>query len=224
MIPMVRFRPFLFLIPLLLLGGCSSNPSGPGTNFTVPLGRWLQVRTFSDLSYQHQVRSSLDLLSYTGGTLRDSSFVWNGTDWTLDSVSTIAITFESVGDGYQRTREVGPSITDTTVRYWYFFKRGDSLYYYRGMRFLGTNVGLEGRWSSDTLDRSLGGAAYALDFQQGHLDYSASGVSSPLTYTVSGDTLHVDGGAFPFGDRYELFPGWSLYVTNHITGGYALRH
>jgi hypothetical protein len=215
------------MLLMLVVLGCSGDPvaTDPADQI-MPLGTWSRTQAYADGGGDRRLVSTVIISSQTTGILRDSFFV-RGTDaWTFDSLAEVDLRFSSVGDGYLHTTEVDRRHSDTTVRYWYFFKRGDSLYYYRGMRFLGRNVGLDGIWGSDVSDSLIDGRSYSLAFSHGELTYGSvgDGVSATVKYgySVAGDTLSLHGGALPFGDRYEVFPGWSLYITNHAFG-YARR-
>lgn len=229
---MLFSHPTYRLLPLLLLlaiAGCSETPTSVSSNPLVPLGRWSLVRTYqaSGGSGPSQIRSRLDLTSQTTGRMRDSVFVEDAGGWSLVSVSDVTLQFESVGDGYLRTLEINREKGDTLLRYWYFFRRGGRLFYYRGMRFLGANAALAGSWSTDAADMEISGSRYFLSFADGHATWSVQGNNAlpeeTHPYVVSGDTIRFPGVAFAFGDRYEVFPGWSLYITNHVPeDGYSL--
>src|SRR5688500_17865279 len=133
----VQFRSILVLFVLsVLVAGCGDPvQSSPPTY--APTGYWWYRQT--DSATGHTLRSRLLLESSKGtGTLIDTVSYPAAGGGMVDSIIRRRLEFTPVGDGYQRmltiTEQTG-SAADTTLDYWYFFRRGDTLLYFSGMRF-----------------------------------------------------------------------------------------
>ncbi len=216
------------LLPVLLLlfAGCDDSgttPISPGP----PSGSWLNVQTYTIGGTEMRRTSNLTILSQTEGSLIDTVFGLVSGEWTVDSVIRVDLRFNPVGDGYQRTYEihmVPGSAPDTTLRYWYLFRRGDSLVHYIGMRFLGANAGLTGEWRNDPADTAFLGLCHALKFTDNSVvildDCGTPFSEGPMyDYEVDRDTLKISGRQL-YGARFEVVPGWSLYLTARPSVGY----
>jgi hypothetical protein len=174
-------------------------------------------------------RSYITLGSPKGDSIVDSTWVQNGSEWRLDTIRQLRFEFYPVGDGYDRAVEVhkvGGETVDTTLHYWYFFTRGDTLFHYVGMRFLGNNSGLKGTWVTEAKDAAYLNGYCSLSFdgdsvtiQQG--SGSSGGVTGVYSYSTNRDTIHIDTDTFAYGDRYELLPGIHLYITSRATSPYV---
>jgi hypothetical protein len=216
------------LLPVILAavaGGCDSSPQFSQSG--VLSGNWIYSRfdTAAGVAFR---RASLLQLSDTVGMKYDTTFEQLGVGWGIDSTTMTRLEFQGVGDGYQRAREIRQTETtiDTTVRYWYFFKRGDSLFYYVGMRYLGGSSGLVGTWKNEDRDSADVGGMTTLDFAGDNMVAirvkSGTQVQNETrAYRTKGDTLTFDGLPTPYGDRYEVVPGFALYITTRATGGYV---
>lgn len=218
----------VMLLAVFMLHGCGDDqpvaPIAPG----IPVGVWASDQHFSIGGVERMRRSRLELTSQTTGTLTDSLFTRQGIDWGFDSLAILQLKFQGVADGYQRAleiREFNGIPADTTLSYWYLFRRGDSLFHYIGMRFAGVNPGLQGSWSNDPADTTMLGGCLQLAFTSDSVSISNC-TTSPTTrltypYHANRDTLIVNGRPL-YGTRYEIVPGWSLYITGRATGGYQL--
>jgi hypothetical protein len=152
----------------------------------------------------------------------------NGT-WEIDSTAIATLRFQSIGDGYQRAVEVhnaGTADADSLVRYWYFFKRGDSLHYYVGMRFLGNNPGLVGTWRTDERDSALLKGTTWLNFYADSVDINLRSdllgdIDRTYSYHTEQNILVVDGIGDFYGDRFEVVPGSSLYISSRLSEGFT---
>jgi hypothetical protein len=232
-IAIMRFRlyipPALLLMTLLLLAGCGDN-AAQFVSIGVPRGTWVYSRLDTQGGEERRHTRTLTL-DDTLGTLDDTLLTRRSSvSWSIDSVSRTTMSFQSIGDGYQRTVEIrsgGSTLPDTSIRYYYFFKRGDSLSYYAGMRFVGSGARLLDTWKSDERDTLLLGESIGLSFRSDSVSVTRrpmlhAGSDTVLPYRTKGDTLTIDGFT-TFGDRYEVIPGWSLYITTHASPGYARK-
>jgi len=218
----------MVLVGLLSVIGCGDNGSNPVTS-GIPTGVWFNEESFSLGGTQLQRKSYLTLGSQAEGTLVDTIFALQGGEWTVDSVVVTDLRFGPVGDGYQRTFEIHNAETvtpDTVLRYWFLFRRGDSLFHYIGMRFLGQNTGLVGEWHNDESDTLLldGCSRLAFDKDSVRITDRCGSVDSVITsyaYRADRDTLTITGRQL-YGTRFEVVPGWSLYLTTRATGGYRI--
>lgn len=222
-------RSLLLLAPALFFVACES-ATGP-VSFDIPLGRYARVEeTILGGVHQRRVRSIL-LTSQQTGWVYDSLWTDRGTGLTLDSTTETTLRFQLTGDGYQRTLEVRSSGTevDSAYRYWFFFKRNDSLYYYLGDRLLGHGGTLVGRWESDVRDSALNGGRYAMTFAADSVtitgNYGGSGaINGVYGYHADGRTLTIGGVPMGLPTRYEVVPALALYLTTSATGGFGPVH
>lgn len=209
-----------------MLHGCGDDQPVAPIAPPIPVGRWSSEQSFSIGGVERMLRSRLYLSSQTTGTVTDSLFTRQGLGWQFDSVAILELRFQGVADGYQRTLEIrtpNGTTADTTLSYRYFLRRGDSLFYYVGMRFAGANAGLKGVWNNDPADTMLLGGCLQLAFASDSVAISSCAESAAITYAyrTSNDTLIVNGRPL-YGTRYEVVPGWSLYITGRATGGYQI--
>jgi hypothetical protein len=225
----------LFLFPLLLfvlvlsLTGCDSGVEPDDTS--IPVGLYL----YSDQSPQGDVtlerHYSVILFSESEGLLTDTTYIIRDGQRTLDSIRETELSFANGGAGYRRAIEIekiGGVPVDTTVHYWRFVRRGDSLFCYVGDRFTGFNIGLEGSWWSEPDDSAAAGWRTDLDFTGDSLRVRHVPDVGPGTgrfaYAEDHNILTLDKTS-PFrGDRYQIIPGWALYITTRGTQGYVLVH
>lgn len=222
-------RSLILLAPALLLVACES-ASGP-VSFDIPMGRYARVEeTILGGVHERRVRS-IFLTSQQTGWVYDSLWTDRGAGLVLDSTTEIALHFQLAGDGYQRTLEVRRTGTeiDSAYRYWFFFKRNDSLYYYLGDRLLGHGGTLLGEWESDARDSALNGGRYAMSFTADSVtitgNHAGSGaINGVYVYHAEGRTLTVIGIPINLPTRYEVVPALALYLTTPATGGFGPVH
>jgi hypothetical protein len=214
---------------ILFAAGCQSGtePSSSG----IPIGLYASESTATRGGVEtRQVRTIL-LPSQLEGRIYDTLFTLRNGVWQADTMAETELHFQLVGDGYQRTVEVHHTMTapaDSSIGYWYFFRRGDSLYYYTGQRLLGNSPGLVGSWESDARDTAFSHRYYALHFTHDSVGvtYKAHPVgdlSGMYTYQAAGNSLTIQGLPLSLGSRYEIVPGWSLYLTSQATHGFKAR-
>jgi hypothetical protein len=213
----------------VLLAGCEggTEPNSSG----IPIGIYTNVEqgVQGGLETRH-VRTIL-IPTQTGGHLYDTIFTMRNGAWEMDSTAETELRFQLVGDGYQRTVEIrrdSSAPADSSIAYWYFFRRGDSLYHYTGQRLLGNNVGIVGSWESDPRDTAFTHRYYALRFTADSVsvtykDHPVGDLSGIYPYKAVGSTLTIQGLPLTLGSRYEVVPGWSLYLTTQATRGYKAR-
>lgn len=213
------------LVALLPLPGasCGSDPSAP-FGATVPTGKW-RLDTLGAGGEERHVMV-IDIASSTNGRIHDTLFVDSSGSWAARRVVEQRLRISSLGDGYHRvvesTMSDSTTVIDSIPRYWYFITRADTTRFYRGMRFTGGNVGLVGAWRLDRPDSLL---------LNGYLDLvitgdtirvdNASSIPVPTGhyhYLLDGSALMIDNVTFGFGgDRYEVVPGASLYITGYLS-------
>lgn len=228
-----RFLDMLALAALILAGaisavGCSDSGSNPVTS-GIPAGVWFNEESFTLGGTQLQRKSYLTVSSQSEGVLTDTIFALRNGEWKVDSVVATDLRFNPVGDGYQRTLEIYNAATvapDTVLRYWFLFRRGDSLFHYVGMRFVGQNPGLVGEWHNDENDILLLNGCSRLTFGMDSVAITdrceaADSVRTSYLYQTNKDTLTITGRQL-YGTRFEVVPGWSLYLTTRATGGYRI--
>lgn len=214
------------LVAAAMLHGCGDDQPVAPIAPPIPVGSWGSDQNFSVGGVERMRHSRLELTSQTTGTVTDSLFTRQGAGWQFDSVEIRQLQFQGVADGYQRTLEIrqpGQTTPDTTLSYRYFFRRGDSLFYYVGMRFAGANAGLQGVWSNDPADTTMLGGCLQLAFASDSVAIGSCAASAATAYSyhTTHDTLIVNGRPL-YGTRYEVVPGWSLYITSRATGGYRI--
>ena len=215
------------LFILLLLGGCDSGVEPVDTS--IPVGLYLCVDQSPQGDVTLERRSSILLMSENGGLLRDTTYLIVNGQRTLDSIRETELSFANGGAGYRRAIEIhkiGGVPVDTTVHYWRFLRQGDSLIYYMGDRFTGYNIGLEGSWWSEPDDSAAIGWRTDLDFTADSLRIrhipDIGGGTGHFAYKGERNVLTLDRRS-PFeGDRYQIIPGWALYITTRGTQGYTL--
>lgn len=219
---------FAVILLGLLLIGCEggTEPNSP----SIPIGLYRHAEQSTQGGVETKRVRTILLPSQLEGHIYDTLYTLHNGSWEADSTAEIELHFQLVGDGYQRTTEVhrGEGMTaDTTIGYWYFFRRGDSLYYYMGHRLLGTNAGIVGSWESDPRDTAATRRYYALNFTRDSVSitYKARQVGD-LTgiyrYQTDRNKITIAGLPFSLGSRYEVVPGWSLYLTSEATVGYEV--
>jgi|GEM_PF-6652592 len=214
-----RLAPLLLLLGSLIVAGCGSEtpPLAPGSYS----GTWRYASTLTGSGNDTLYTSTLELTRTSDATINDTLRLMPS--GTLLSTTSRSIQFTDVLDGYQRGVEVDGNGGDSTVRYWYFFKVGSRLTFYRGMRFRGNNVGLQGAWALDSNDRHLAHPGLDLTFRDDSVALLNNDTMGPTNgiyhYTVSTNTLLVDGKPLPYGNRYEVIPGY-LYITSHADREY----
>lgn len=172
----------------------------------------------------------LEITGASSGRVHDSLFVDSAGSWATSRVVETRLVISSLSDGYHRVIEstMSDSITaiDSTPTYWYFITRADTTRFYRGMRFSGSNVGLVGSWRLERPDSLL---------LNGYLDLvvtpdtirvdNASTIPMPTGhyhYLLNGSTLLIEGVTFGYGgDRFEVVPGSSLYITSSLSNRFV---
>lgn len=210
----------------LLSLSCNSDPSTPfGSG--LPAGKWRLDTLSAERNERHVV--VIDIVGSSGGRTLDTLFVDSSGTWKVSRIVERRLLFSSLSDGYFRAVEstmADSTAIDSIPRYWYFVTRGDTARFYRGMRFVGGNVGLPGSWKLDRPDSLM---------MHGYLDLAISkdtirvdnASNIPVTsghyfYTINGSSLLIQGLTFGFGgDRYEVVPGASLYITSNLSARYV---
>jgi hypothetical protein len=221
--------PILLLLLAIMASGCGDT-STQFVSYAIPRGQWRleKLDTGSGVQQRHMRNFTL---SDTLGVLTDTFAIRNNGLWEVDSTAITRLVFLSIGDGYQRAIEIHHADApdpDSLVRYWYFFKRNDSLYSYTGMRFLGNNPGLKGSWSTDRQDSTLLGEMTWLNFFAdsvtiNHRSTLLGNSDSSFGYHINLDTLSIDRVGTFYGDRFEVVPGFALYITTHAGEGMARK-
>jgi hypothetical protein len=217
--------PILLLLLAIMASGCGDT-STQFVSYAIPRGQWRleKLDTGSGIEQRH-VRNFT--LSDTLGVLTDTFAINNNGTWEVDSTAITRLVLQSIGDGYQRVIEIRNADApdpDSLVRYWYFFKHNDSLYYYTGMRFLGNNSGLKGTWRTDDRDSVLLRETTWLNFYDDSLVISRrSGIlgnaDGSYSYQAHNNALTINSLDNFYGNRYEVVPGWSLYITSQAGEG-----
>lgn len=206
---------------------CSCDQAVDAVGTSIPIGVWRRETIVNQGGVDRKSVRRVSLRSQSDGRFFDTLYTMSGTTWVVDSVWETGLTFQGVGDGYQRAVEIiaGMGSSDTSLSYWYFFQRNDSLYFYGGMRYLGSNPGIVGNWSSDPNDTAITRRYYTFKFGADSLDVTnSSGSGTPsgrYGYQLSGSTLTVTGAVLDFVNRYEVVPGGGLYLTTPLSPGYA---
>ncbi len=219
----LRYSFLSALLLALLSAGCGDSVQ-PGSAIFSPAGKWRYTAT--DPLLGTTTRSQLAFDALTGsGTIVDTITSTAGGD---DSIVSYRFRYTTVNEGYQRMiliRGDSTAPADTSLGYWYFYRRGDTLLYYTGMRFVGNGVGLEGVWESAGADVGLTGEHCRLEFSEQsvkilHTQTGGTGTTRTLPYTALGDSLGTPGDPCIAGDRYEINPGFALYITTRATRRY----
>lgn len=207
---------------VMVFAGCE-NSTGP-VSYPIPYGSYWREEFVGGERHTR----SIVLTTFQEGDIFDTVFTEVGGSWRIDSTTHTRLTYQQLSDGYLRTIEKVVGAQDSMLRYWYFFRRSDSLFYYVGDRLPGSNVSLEGRWASDVRDTALTGRDYSLLFGADSVEirgrYSDAGiVSGMFAYSAQGSNLSVSGPPAGLGPRYEVVPGMALYLTTRATGGFVKR-
>jgi hypothetical protein len=222
----VSYLPLMGLIVVLGLfaSGCDT-ATGP-VHSAIPLGYYRHEETL-DETRRARV---FELRSQETGYIRDTVWTQGSGGWKVDTAWSTELRFQLVGDGYFRTierRSSGGILADSTVSYWYFFLRGDTLHYYNGVRLLGKSLGLTGKWESDPRDTLPTGSFLSFDFNADSVTMVERNVvtgdheSDTYAYDAEGDRLTIKVGNEELEARYEVVPGWSLYITNDTSAKYV---
>lgn len=217
------------LAGVALIAGCDggTEPNSSG----IPIGIYTNVEQSTQGGFETRHVRTILLPTQTGGHLYDTIFTMRNGAWQIDSIAETELRFQLVGDGYQRTVEIrrdSSAPADSSIAYWYFFRRGDSLYHYTGQRLLGNNVGIVGGWESDPRDTAFTHRYYALRFTNDSVrvtykDHPVGDLSGTYHYKADRNILTIDGLPLALGSRYEVVPGWSLYLTTQAIRGYGVR-
>lgn len=162
-------------------------------------------------------------LTADSGSIRDTLFASTG---AVDSTHATELELNPAGDGYLRAVEThdasGSDVTEHVLRYWYFYERNDSLFYFRGMRFRGNNPSIIGDWHISNADSAYIGVSYTYLFADDSVTIITDpGADTTLPYMINRDTLRIEGTGFEsFGPRYELIPALAVYITTRANVGY----
>lgn len=192
----------------------------------VPVGEWFRAVSLKDGRVHH----STVLVARDSACINDTVFSFPGGVPTIDSAYAIRMELTPSGDGYFRAVEEhtasGSDVVEEDLRYWFFFVRDDSLYFYQGMRLRGRNTGVKGDWNLSAADSAFLGASYSYSFDGDNVkitSLSPAGTNSKTyPYQIAHDTLSITGDDLPpYGSRYEIVPGLALYLTAHEEAGYA---
>ncbi len=226
---MTETRKISYLLPSLLLGtllfvGCGGS-SAPIDDL-VPSGLFERVKRVQG----GEIRSTLRLEP-------DSAFffdtIYSDISGTLqiDSIHHLQMELNPSADGYFRAveeeRAGGGDVTGRSLRYWFFFQKRDSLFFYRGMRYRGDKISLPGTWSMSAADSAFLGSATSYTFTSDSVTVTTrpSGEVTRTSYTITVDgvktILFGPGNIPPYGPRYEIIPGLALYLTTRAETGYV---
>lgn len=223
---LIRFSALVSLFTILA-GGCSDPVSPPSTS--IPTGTYAYRTLFSQGDLPMRRHQRLVLASQTQALLYDTLFHDDNGTWVTDSISRLAVSLQSVGNGYYRgigIRTGDGAEPDTTLRYWLFSRRGDSLYTFIGHAFNGSNIGIVGRWETAAADTVMLGSRYVLDFRNDSVAIQgntagAGSIRGTFRYATNRDTLRIMGAPVDLGDRFSVTPGWGLYITSRPVHGYG---
>lgn len=215
--------PAVALLALLLVGCGGSNDPVPEP---VPIGEWYRSSTMPN----GNVYRSKILVARDSACINDTIFSFpNGVE-TVDSTHEVRMELTPSGDGYFRAVEEhtfnGSDIVQEDLRYWFFFVRNDSLYFYKGIRLRGRNTGVKGDWNLSAADSAFLGRSYSYSFDNNNVKITRlapNGITSEnYPYRASHDTLEITGNNVPpYGNRFEIVPGLALYITAHAESGYG---
>lgn len=216
-------RYLSLLLPALFVAACSSG-SGPSDQI-VPEGIFHRVDVISGGELHRGLRLEAD-----SAFLFDTVFSNVGGTLTVDSIRILELELNPSADGYFRAVEEehtdGSAITDRSLRYWYFYQRGDTLRYYRGMRFRGEHVSIVGDWSTSAADSAYLDRSYHYTFTDDSVTVRTEPEGSVVTtsYTIHDDGVRRlefgPGELPPFGPRFEVVPALALYLTSEASPGY----
>ncbi len=220
----LRTAAVLFIA--LLAGVASGCGVDAPVSASVPNGGWVCQAIDTDAGTM--LRSHIRLDAYRGNYQIDSFFRSSPGGWMVDSTRSVVLELSAVGDGYQRVLEIssaGSSESDTTLRYWYFYRHGDTLRYYRGMRFEGASPLLLGSWTMSESDRPLCDPFDSYEFSTDSVVVRRQSVGSEPTighfgYSATRDSLRIEGLPSRWGNRYEIFAASALYLTSFATRAY----
>jgi len=218
-----RSASLLLLLPTLLLGACSGS-SGPVEDI-LPEGIFHRVEMTAQGEIHHGLRLEPD-----SAFLFDTTFVMNGSTLSVDSIRILQMELNPSADGYFRAVEEergnGSDITGRSLRYWYFYQKGEELHYYRGMRFRGANVSIVGDWSTSAADSAYLERAYNYSFTDDSVRITTNpgGMIVETSYEIHDAGIRTlsftSGHVPPFGPRMEIVPGLALYLTSEASPGY----
>lgn len=223
MIASLRLPCLAAILLVLAIAGCGDTVE-PGSSIYTPSGRWRYTET--DTLLGTTLRSGLAFNPLTrNGTIVDT---FSRAQGGADSIVSYRFQYGTVGEGYQRIvmiREDSIASPDTSLAYWYFYRRGDTLLYYSGMRFVGNSPLLQGVWENDPGDVATLGEHCRLEFSDDsvkivHAEQGSGSTTRTLVYQTSGNLLQVAPDSCIAGDRFEINPGISLYITSRLSRRY----
>ena len=209
------------LFPILLIS-CSSG-TGP-VDPVLPVGLYQRVSQVTGGELTRTIQLDVDSVY-----LSDTVWSINGATRKVDSTYRVAMEINPLADGYYRAAEThwaNDVAVQRKLSYRFFFRRGDSLFFYSGIRLRGDQVGIQGTWISSALDSAFNGYSFNATFSKTSLVVTKREQDIPTTfsgsYKLSHDSITYTGGPFPkeFGARYEIIPGLALYLTTHDVEGY----
>ena len=214
---------YLSLLSSLFVVACSES-SGPVDQIT-PEGIFHRVDQVAGGEWHRGLRLEAD-----SAFLFDTLYTDVGGTLTVDSIRVLELELNPSADGYLRAveeeRTEGVGVTDRSLRYWYFFQKGDTLRYYRGMRFRGEHASIVGEWSTSAADSAYLGRSYHYTFTDDSVTITVEPDMSVVTtsYTIHDDGIRRiefgPGDLPPFGPRFEIIPALALYLTSEASPGY----
>lgn len=219
------YRLGLLLLPAAFLLSSCQEANGP-IGEVLPQGEWTRTTVMRD-GREHR---SMIFLRLDSAFIADTILSQVNGIAVTDSIHYTALELTTAGDGYLRAVEehsAGQSdITSQELRYWYFYAKNDSLYFYRGMRLRGRNLSLSGSWNVSAADSAFLGASYSYSFTEDSVTIvhtAPAGIEShTYPYRTANDSLIIAGAGLPFsGNRFEIVPGLALYITSHREAGYG---
>ena len=200
---------------------------GNNAPISTPIPQGVFTRTMA-LDGGRELRSMIQL-ELDSAFITDTVYSFPGGVTTVDSTHSVHLELNPAGDGYFRAVEehlaTGSDVTENILRYWFFFERGNSLFFYRGIRLRGNNNSIMGSWRLSSADSSYIGTSYTYLFSDDSVTIThnsgTGAVHSTHAYTLTSDTLLIaDNSLSPFGTRFEIIPGLALYITTHEDLGY----
>lgn len=222
MLPDQPYRVLLSAIAVVGFVSCS-NPASPQPE-PFPVGIYERVEQVVGGEVVRTLRLDAD-----SAIIADTVYSIDGQTRTVDSVYIVEMEINPLADGYYRvaeTHRANGAIVSQQLSYRFFFRRGDSLFFYSGIRLRGDQVSIRGTWTTSALDSAFNGFAYEARFTADSLVVttrtSDNESTARGTYDLRGDTIIYQGGPFPtaFGPRYEIIPGLALYLTSDDVEGY----